>query len=154
MTGSHQHTADPACQGKDVARANKVVGAYIAVREGQCRIGALLGGDSRRQAVPVVHAHRECGGQRRIVARHHGFEVQTLRIIHRQRRAENPARVADHECDPLGRCFRCGHDEVAFVFAVVVIDDDDEFALPHGLDSVLHAVEHYCPVSHCTLDLH
>ena len=45
-----------------------------------------------------------------------------------------PLRMADDEGHFLGRAERRGDDEIAFVFAIVVIGDDDDLAARHGLD--------------------
>src|SRR5262249_39200717 len=47
----------------------------------------------------------------------------------------------DHEGDLLGLRLLGGHDEVALVLAVLVVDDDDQLAGRKGRDAVLDAVE-------------
>ena len=46
----------------------------------------------------------------------------------RQRQADQAARFADHEIDVLGPHFFGGHDQVAFVLAILVVDDHDHVA--------------------------
>ncbi|KAF0211484.1 MAG: hypothetical protein FD172_1899 [Methylocystaceae bacterium] len=60
--------------------------------------------------------------------------MQATRLLQRERRADDPARMADDEGHFLGRAERGGDDEVAFVLAIVVIGDDNDFATGHGLD--------------------
>ena len=72
--------------------------------------------------------------ERRVVFGDHGREMQTARVLERERRADDPARMADDEGHFLGRAERGGDDEVAFVFAIVIVGDDDDLASRHGLD--------------------
>ena len=69
-----------------------------------------------------------------------------------ERQADQPAAVRGHEVDGFGRDFFGGHGEVAFVFAVLVVDENDHAALADFLDSFFDGgefrrVSHACPCS-------
>ena len=46
----------------------------------------------------------------------------------RQRQADQAAAFAHHEVDVFGPHLLGGHDEIAFVLAILVVDDDDHAA--------------------------
>ena len=48
-----------------------------------------------------------------------------------QRERNQPARVGRHEIDRLGRCALGGDEQIAFVLAVFVVDQDQHAALAH-----------------------
>ena len=60
-----------------------------------------------------------------------GCKLEPLADLRQDRHAELAAAVRDHEVDGFGRRLFGGADEVAFVFTVLGIDDDDD---PTGAD--------------------
>ena len=56
----------------------------------------------------------------------HRGQLEPLADLGQDRHAELPAAVGDHEVDDFRRDLLGGADEVAFVFAVLGIDDDDD----------------------------
>ena len=57
------------------------------------------------------------------------------------RQADQPAAVRGHEIDRLRRDALRGDGQIAFVLAVLVVDDDDHLAVADGLDRVLDGRE-------------
>ena len=55
--------------------------------------------------------------------------------------AEHAATVLEHEVDMLGCDFLGGHDEVTLVLTVLVVHDNNKFALAEILDGFLYSVE-------------
>ncbi len=63
----------------------------------------------------------------------------------RQRQADEPAAFAHHEVDVLGPHLLGGHDEIAFVLAVLVVDDDDHAARADFFEDFGNGREaHFC----------
>ena len=56
-------------------------------------------------------------------------------------KTDHAARVADHERHLVGRHLLGGDDEIAFVLAVLVVDDDDELAALDRVDRALDGFE-------------
>ena len=56
------------------------------------------------------------------------MEPQLVALLARERQTHQPPRLAHHEIDGGGSDFLGGDDEIAFVFAVFVIDQDDHAA--------------------------
>ena len=106
-------------------RGARIGRAAIAVGERAHGIGAFLGGNSGGQAVADVHRNGERGAERRIVERHHRIEMQPAGLLRRQRRADDARGVADNERHLFRRAQARCDKQIALVFAVVVIGDDD-----------------------------
>jgi hypothetical protein len=81
---------------------------------------------------------------------HHERQVQIRKTFRRKAGANNAARVPEHEGHGLAACLGGSEDEIAFVFTVLVVDDDDEFASRNGGDRVFHGVQtHACSLCEC-----
>ena len=150
---AHEHAAFLGDQREHVAGPHEIGGAAVAVGERAHGVGAFLGGNSGGEPVAHVDRHGERRAQRRIVERHHRIEVQAARLLGRQRRADDARGVADDERHLLRRAQARRDKQVAFVLAVVVIGDDDEFAAREGGDGgadVLVSVVHLVLITrHC-----
>ena len=67
--------------------------------------------------------------------------MQPPRLIRRQRRANDAGGMADHEGHLLRRAERGGDEQIALVFAVVVIGDDNDLAALEGGDGLVDALD-------------
>ena len=62
------------------------------------------------------------------VVEHHALDAELLESLRRGGNADEAAAEPGHEVDRLGRRLLGGHNQVALVFAIGVIDDDNHFA--------------------------
>ena len=85
-------------------------------------------GDARAHALPGVDGHRVRGAAAVLVDAVHRGQLEPVTVRDRQRHADVTGRVADHERDELRRGHLGREDEVAFVLAVSVVDDNDRLA--------------------------
>jgi hypothetical protein len=67
---------------------------------------------------------REVGAVARAVGGHHGSEPEAAAPVFLQREADEAARVLGHEVDRLGRDEVRRDDEIAFVLAILLVDED------------------------------
>jgi hypothetical protein len=74
--------------------------------------------------------------------RNHRIEPQPARVFGGDRRADDPRGVADDKRHLLGGAQRRRDDQIALAFAIVVIGDDDEFAVGEGLQNFLDRIGH------------
>ncbi len=133
----------------DVARTPQIGRTRRGVGQRTDRGGSVVDRDSRRAVVAQqVDRHREGRAQQRGVVGLHHVEFEFGATLLRKRRAEHAAALLEHEVHDFGRDLLRGDDEVAFVFAVFVIDDDDDFAVAEVLDDLFNAVQ-YRAGSHC-----
>ena len=71
----------------------------------------------------------------------HHWQVEALHLLFRERQANQPAPIDAHEVDRFGRDRVCGHTQVAFVFAILVVDQDDHLAGANVIDRGLNAAQ-------------
>ena len=90
--------------------------------------GAVGGRDAGLDALGGLDRLGEIGAVSRAVAGGHQRQVQLAAALFGQRQADQAAPVRDHEVDGFGRDELGGHDQVALVLAVFLIDQDDDAA--------------------------
>ena len=139
-----QHAAGAGAQREDVPGAVERVGADRRIGEGPQRRGAIRGRDARRSPLGEVDGDGEGRSVRLgvLVGANHGGEVEVVAALAGQADTDDAGRVTDEERDRLGRGRIGGHDQVAFVLAVLVVGDDDDLAAGDRRDRVLDRVEH------------
>jgi hypothetical protein len=80
--------------------------------------------------------HGEGGAVRRLVVAHHQRQVELAAALLGQRQADQSAAPLGHEVDRFGRAVLGGNDEVAFVLAVFLVDQDHHAAGTHVGDDI------------------
>ena len=85
---------------------------------------------------------------------HHQRNLELVEPLGRHRQADQPAAVARHEIDGLRRDFLGGDRQVAFVLAVLIVDDDDHPAGADGVERVFDAGERDRRLARALGDLH
>ena len=129
-------------QGVDVPRAAQVGGLRRGVGQRADRRGAVVDRDARSAVVAQqVDRHGEGRAQQRGVVLLHHVEAQLGAAFLRQRGAQYAAALFEHEIHDFGGDLLRGDDEVALVFAVLVIDDDHRLAVAEVLDNLLHTIQ-------------
>ena len=129
LPGAHQNPALPGPDGKNVPRAHQVVRLGVVRHRGENGGGPVRGGNPRGHPAAGLDGHREGGVEPRLVIPDHLGQLQALDNLRRQGQADEAPAVAGHEIDQLGRHPLRGHGEVAFVFPVFVVHQDDHLAL-------------------------
>ena len=155
VSGAAEHAAFLGHERKQVAGPNEVgrLARRVANRPDRRRPFGRRDAGPRRA---VIDGHRVIRAQRRGVRLDHRVELEPLADLGQDRHAELPAALGDHEVDRLGRRLFGGADEVAFVFAVLGVDDNDDPALADRVDGffnrgkwVLHVVTFAGLNAHC-----
>jgi hypothetical protein len=127
-----------------VAGASEVAGLGVGIDQELDGPGAIgradPGGDA--EARVAVHAHGEGGLERLLVVVGHEGQPEGVGARLGDRGADQPARVGGHEIDDVGRGVDRGAHQVALVLAILIIGDDDHFAVADVADGVFHSVEH------------
>lgn len=141
VPGALQHPTGPGAQREDMAGTGEVVRFGSRVGQGVEGRRAIGGGDAGAGAVAVVDADGEGGLVRFAVGLDHQRQFERIEALAGQRDADQAAAVADQEGHLRGADGIGGDDQVAFVFAVGVVDHDDEFAAGDGGDSGLDGIE-------------
>ena len=77
--------------------------------------------------------------------------MQVVAALLSEWEADEAAAVLGHEIDGFGSDFLGGHGEVAFVFAVLIVDQDHHAALANFFDSFLYSSKWVGPTGHANL---
>ena len=144
VSGACQHAAVLGIERIDVTGAAEGFGPALGVGQGAYGGGAVVATHARGAALEFVDGHREGRAQHAGVVLHLVRQTELLAALYGDGGAQHAAAVAQHEVDVFGRNeFGC-HDEVAFVFAVLVVDYDDELTVLEVLNGLFDGVEFEC----------
>ena len=102
---------------------------------------AVVGADARGDAPGGVDGYREIRLMHFAVVGDHALQPQLAGALLGDRRANQPPAMLRHEIDGRIGDFRCRHDEIAFVFTISVISDDDHAALSDVCDGVRDGIK-------------
>src|SRR5262249_13132014 len=137
MTGALQDASLASDEGEDVAWAEEVRGLRGGLAKDLDRPGPIVGGDPGRGAGSGVHADRERGPHALVVRGDHRREIELMRSSRGDRSADDTRRMTKEESDLVwGRVVRAHH-EIAFIFSILVVDDDYDLAPRKGSRGVL-----------------
>ena len=114
-----------------MAGLHQVAGLGVGGHGGLHGARAVGGGNAGGDALGGFNRGGEGGGILGAVALDHRWQVQQFAAFARQRQADQTSAKFGHEVDGFGRDVVGGEDEVAFVFAVFFIDQDDHAASAH-----------------------
>lgn len=134
LTGAHQDAAASGAQRKDVAGADDVAGGGLGVNRRFNGSGAVSRRDAGADAGAGFNADGETGAVRRLIVGHHHRQAQLINNIRAHGQANQAAAVGGHKVDGLRGHHLCRHAEIALVFAVLVVNQNDHLS---GFD-VLH----------------
>ena len=170
MAGADQHAAVAGHQRKHMAGADNIAEILLRIYSHGYGVRAVVGGNAGRDAFPGLDGDGERGGVPGLVRPGHGVEMQRVRPLRRDGKADQAAAEARHEIDRVRGRHLSRDDEIAFVLAVLGVHEDEHPALPGVLkdlfgggklpvdfvliDSaqvfVLHGFSVYCPNSLAT----
>ncbi len=97
-------------------------------------VGAIVRGDSRGHAFASVDRFAKGGPVLRRVLAGHGTDAEVFEPFFGHGQADQAASVLGHEVDGFGSDFFGGECEIAFIFAVFVVNHDDHPARADLLD--------------------
>jgi len=141
LPSANEHSAVARAQSVNVAGAREIFGAGVGIGGGQNSGGAVGRAGARRGAATRINGFTERRAERRSVSRGDGGEVQGVAALLGERQADQAAPEFSHEVDGFRRDFFGGHGQVAFVFAVFVVHQDDHAAGADFLQRFFHGCE-------------
>ena len=124
-----------------MAGLSQIFGPRIALHRRLNRTSTIVRRDAGRHAFCGFDRHGEIGRVRGTVDAHHQRQAQLSATISRQRETDQPARVARHEVHILGAHRIRGHDQIAFVLAILVIHDHDHAAGTDVRENFIDGIE-------------
>ncbi len=148
LASAHEDAAVAGTKGEDVAGTSEVLRASFFVNGGEDGDGAVRGADAGGDAETAVDGFAEGGAVNGRVDRRHQGEMELLAPLFGQRETDKAAAELGHEINGVGRDFLGGHGEVAFVFAVFVVNEDDHAALADLFDGFFDGGKWGCGLVH------
>ena len=128
VAGALEHASRPRAQGKDMPGLNKVLGHCGRIGHDFDGRGPVGGADPGGDTFRGIDADLEVGLKRFAILSDHAFDTKLLQALGGRGDADETTTVLGHEIHGCGRDELSGHNEVAFVFTIRVINDDDHFA--------------------------
>ena len=125
-----------------VARTAEIFGTSRFFDTFAGRQGAFDSGNARRR-VDVVDGNGEGCFMVVCIFTDHLGQAEFMGIFDAHRHADQALAVAGHKVHVFRRAVLGGADEVAFVFPVFVIDDDDDFSLTEILDGFFYCIQYF-----------
>ena len=122
---AHQHAALNRLQGKHMAGLYQILGP-AARRDSHLNRARPIGRrNAGGDAFGRFDRHRECGAVGGAIAQGHGRQAQVLAALSGEGQADQAAAKTGHEVDGLSAHVVGGEHQVAFVFAVFFVNQDD-----------------------------
>ncbi len=125
LAGADQDASLSGAQGKDVPRADEIVGRGARRDGGADGVGAVGCGDAGGDTLTGFDGFSKGSTEARGVLLGHREEAQVVGAFLSEGEADEAAAVAGHEVDGFRSDVVCGEGQIAFVFAIFIIDDDD-----------------------------
>ena len=134
LAGADENAAVAGAQREHVARAGEILRASLGIDRGEDGDGAVGSADAGGDADLRVDGFGEGRAVDARVDQRHEREMEFIAALLGEGEADQAAAKLGHEIDGFGGDFFGGHGEVAFVFAVFVVDQDDHAALADFFD--------------------
>ena len=138
-----------------MAGSRQVAGLRLRIDRHMNRRGPIRRRDSRRNVFPRIDGHgegcAEAGGVLNRLLR----KVEFFDSLRSQGETDQPTAMFGHEIDGLGRHVLGGNDEITFILAVFVIDEDDEFPrldIPNCVFDAVKGSSHTIMNVECSMD--
>ena len=125
LAGAHEHTAFAGTERQNMSRPREVRRPRLRVDDHADRARAIGGRHARRNTFSRIHGFAKRRAEARRIPRGDRRQLKVLATFRGQREADQAATVGDHEVDDLRRDLFGGHREIALVFTVFVVHDDE-----------------------------
>ncbi len=146
LPGSHENTALPRADGKDMPGTHQVIrGGFV--RHGRAdRRRPVRCRYPRGHAPPRLYGNGESRAETGTIIPHHERQIQPVGHIAAQTQADQAPAVLRHEVDRLGRHVLRRHAEIPFVLTVFVIHQDNHPAFFHIINRFFNCTDrHFTP---------
>ena len=140
LPGADQDPARACDQREGMAGHHDVVRFGLGTAGDAHGVSAIGGADAGRHPFARLDRHGEGRAERGATAagRAHQRQIQALDLLVRQRQANQAAAMHCHEVDRGRRHAFGGHAQIAFVFPILVVDQDHQLAGGNVFDRGLH----------------
>ena len=101
-----------------------------------------MSADPSGGSVPIVHAHRESGTHDFGILLHHEGQLQLIGSSAGHRSTDYATGVVNEEAHLFFGRKLCGHDEIALVFPILVVDHNHDLAAPNSRKGIGNGIEY------------
>ena len=143
LAGARQHAPGFGPERKDMAGRNDILGPGVVRHGGLDGGGAVSGGNAGGNALAGLNGNREIGSETRTVALGHQRQLQAVGQFRGHGQADQAAPETGHEIDGFRRDVFGGHGQVALVLAVLIVHQNDHFALPDVGNGFFNAAQRH-----------
>ncbi len=133
-------------QREHVPRRDDVVMIFGRIDRRRDRACTVVRGNAGGDAFARLDRHGERGAGPGGIGPHHRFQPELLRPGFRQCEADQAAAVLGHEVDGIGRRHLRRDDEIAFVLAVLGVDQNDHAAVAQVIQQLRRGGEDALPL--------
>jgi hypothetical protein len=141
VASAHQGATLARDEGEHMAWGDDLLAPTFGIDRDRNGVGAVVRGDAGRDPLGRLDRDGEGGLVAGAVVPAHEGEAKLLDALAGQGEADQAAGVAGHEVDRVGGGELRGDHQVAFVFAILVIDQDEHAAVAGLLDQLVDAGE-------------
>ena len=128
MARSTENAAGFGLEREHMAGLDQVAGFRLGVREQTDREGSVLRADACADAVRGIYGNGEVCFEKFAVGRDHALQIKLGGAFLGDWSANQPSAEFRHEIHRVCRDFRCRHHQVAFIFPIGIIRNDDHAA--------------------------
>jgi len=137
LAGPDQNSALFGPNRKDMPRTHQIFRLCTLGDGGANGRGAVVSGDARCNPLLGLNGHGEGRPETGTVVPSHGHQPEAVGMFLRKGKADQTPAVHRHEIDGFGGDELGGHAQVALVFSVLVVHEDDHFAIADILNGFL-----------------
>ena len=141
MTGPSQYTARLRHQRKDVSGLTQIFRPGVRTDSGLDRVRAIVCGYACGYSLGGLDREREVGAVSTVRITHHERQPQLAAALARQGEADQAPAVSRHEVHVLRSYAIRGHDQIAFILAVLVIHDYGHFAAAQVFEDLVDRIK-------------
>ena len=127
MAAAFDHTAIPCEQRKHMARPAEIFRFCVFIDGFHRCNGTLIGGNSGR-CTHMVNGYGKSGFVIVCIMKTHRMKLQTVNVFSGHRHTDQSTGMGCHKIDIFQCCKFCGTDNVAFVFSVFIVDENNIFS--------------------------
>ena len=128
-------------KGKDVSGTSQIAWAGCRINRHLDGLRAVEGRDAGRNTIARIDRFGERGAEVRSILGAHRAEPELVQPLFRHRQADQATAILRHEVDRLRGDHFGGHGQVAFVFAVFIVNHDDHSTGANFFNSGRHVTE-------------
>ena len=128
VSGALQYASGAGAQWENVTRLYECLGHGGGVGHHLYGAGTVFGANACGNTGCRINTHLEVRFKSFLIAGHHALDAELAQSIAGGGYTDESAAVLGHEIDGLRCGMLAGHDEVAFIFTILVIYHNDHFA--------------------------